>query len=171
MQIDRSRDIAALRRAAIAGALAFLLSGAAGAAEPAGGVPDDAATYCANIVDEAADARVALQTLALTELQAELEQRIVELDAKRAELEEWLERRETFARKAEENVVAIYARMRPDAAAAQLVAMDDETAAAVLAKLNPRSASAILNEMDARKAAALAHAMAGQSADAEEENL
>jgi flagellar motility protein MotE (MotC chaperone) len=131
-----------------------------------------AAAYCAGVVDAAADARIALQMQALSAMEKELEARIADLEAKRSELEDWLARREAFALKAEENVVAIYARMRPDAAAAQLVAMEDGTAAALLAKLNPRIASAILNEMEAGKAAALTHAMAGQSTDdAEEERL
>jgi flagellar motility protein MotE (MotC chaperone) len=165
------REFAGLRRAAVAVALASAPSSAARAEEGAPAASPDAAAYCASIVDAAADARHALQMQALAELQAEVEDRIAELEARRAELQEWLARREAFAGKAEENVVAIYARMRPDAAAAQLVAMDEETAAAVLAKLNPRSASAILNEMDAKTAAGLAHVMAGQSGGAAEEGL
>jgi flagellar motility protein MotE (MotC chaperone) len=51
--------------------------------------------------------------------------------------------------------------MRPDAAAAQLVAMDEETAAAVLTKLDPRNASAILNEMEATQAARLTATISG----------
>ena len=57
--------------------------------------------------------------------------------------------------------MTIYARMQPDAAAAQLVAMDEETAAAVLTKLDPRNASAILNEMDATQAARLTATISG----------
>ena len=52
-------------------------------------------------------------------------------------------------KKADEGVIAIYAKMRPEAAAAQMAIMEDATAAALLAKLNPRVASSILNEMDA----------------------
>src|SRR5581483_3804118 len=65
-------------------------------------------------------------------------------EEKTAELQAWLARREEFSKKAQAAVVTIYARMRPDAAAAQLVAMDEETAAAVLTKLDPRNASASL---------------------------
>jgi len=50
--------------------------------------------------------------------------------------------------KAEDGVVAIYAKMEPEAAAAQMGVLDEATAAAVLAKLKPGVSSAILNEME-----------------------
>jgi flagellar motility protein MotE (MotC chaperone) len=62
---------------------------------------------------------------------------------------------------AEDGVVAIYAKMQPEAAAAQMAVMEDSMAVAVLAKLNPRVSSAILNEMDAGKAAKLTDLMSG----------
>lgn len=129
--------------------------------------PKDAASaakaplYCTNIADAAADARFAWQKETLLALEKQIEERIALLETKRAEYEEWLRRREEFLRRADEGIVAIYSRMRPDAAALQLANMDDETAAAVLTKLNPRSASAILNEMEPARAAKLAHTMAG----------
>ena len=58
-------------------------------------------------------------------------------------------------KKARDSVVLIYSRMRPDAAALQLVAMDEETAAAVMLRLEPKAASIILNEMEPGKAARL----------------
>ena len=90
-----------------------------------------------------------------------MRERIAELVAKRAEYEKWLKLRDDFLKKAEDNVIAIYSRMRPEAAAVQLGSMVDDTAAAVLAKLNPRSASAILNEMEPARAAALANTLSG----------
>ena len=83
------------------------------------------------------------------------------LEAKTAEYQKWLARRDEFSKRAQETVVTIYARMKPEAAAAQLVAMDEETAAAVLTKLDPRNASAILSEMEATQAARLAATIAG----------
>jgi flagellar motility protein MotE (MotC chaperone) len=72
-----------------------------------------------------------------------------------------VERRDEFVKRARENLVSIYARMRPDAAAMQLVAMDEETAAAVLLKLEPNTASKILNEMEASQAARLTTIIGG----------
>lgn len=123
--------------------------------------PSEAQLYCSNIAATAADARFAWQAKRLADLETQLKQRISELEIKQAEYKEWLQKREEFQKKAEDNVVAIYSRMRPEAAASQLAAMEDVTAAAILAKLNARSAGAILNEMDAARAARLTDAMAG----------
>jgi flagellar motility protein MotE (MotC chaperone) len=113
--------------------------------------------YCANIADAASDARFALQKQALTAMEKEIEGRLKVLEAKRAEYEEWLRRRNEVLEKADETIVLIYSRMRPDAAALQLTNMDEEIAAAVIAKLNPRVASAVLNEMEPGRAAQLAN--------------
>jgi flagellar motility protein MotE (MotC chaperone) len=113
--------------------------------------------YCANIADAASDARFALQKQALADMEKEIEGRLKVLEAKRAEYEEWLRRRNEVLEKADETIVMIYARMRPDAAALQLTNMDEEIAAAVIAKLNPRAASAVLNEMEPARAAQLAN--------------
>ena len=84
-------------------------------------------------------------------------QRIAELEAKRAEYEQWLKLREDFLKKAEDNVVEIYSRMNPEAAAQQIASMADDTAAAVLAKLRVRNASTILNEMEPARGAHIAN--------------
>ncbi|MQT12761.1 MotE family protein [Rhizobiales bacterium Sp-1] len=132
-------------------------------------VPVDAASenaieYCKNITNAAADARFARQAATLKELEAEVDKRIAALEAKRAEYQSWLQRREDFLRKADESVIAIYTQMKPEATATQLSIMPDEAAAAILAKLQPRIASAVLNEMDPAKAAQLAAYMTGLAA-------
>lgn len=114
-------------------------------------------SFCANIADAAADARYALQKDELSKMEKEIEGRLKILEAKRAEYEEWLSRRNEILKKADETIVSIYSRMRPDAAALQLINMEDEIAAAVIAKLNPRIASAVLNEMEPARAAQLAN--------------
>jgi flagellar motility protein MotE (MotC chaperone) len=133
--------------------------------------PDErsaAERYCANIADAAADAHLAWQMQALRELEEQVGKRLADLDARQAEFEDWLRRREEFVARAKENLVAVYANMRPDAAAEQLAILEDEEAASVLANLVPRSASAILNEMDPERAAQLAVAMAGPTEKREE---
>jgi flagellar motility protein MotE (MotC chaperone) len=126
-------------------------------------IPDTglAQSYCINIADAAADARIAWQKAKLEKAEQELRKRIAALEAKEAEYKVWLKRRDEFSEKANETLVQIYARMEPDAAAPQLIAMDEETAAAVLTKLDPRNASAILNEMQPDKAARLTSTIAG----------
>ncbi len=99
------------------------------------------------------------------ELEAQLKQRIAELETKEAESKEWIDKREALMKKAEDGVVAIYAKMLPEAAAAQMIVMEESTAAALLTRLNPRISSAILNEMEAGKAAKLTDMMAGAMAD------
>jgi len=152
---------------------ALLACGAAAAAEdkPAEPPPTaatDAATFCANIGDAARDARAAWETQTLNALKMEIERKTAALDAKRVELEDWVKRRDDFRKLAEETIVDIYARMRPEAAAQQLAALDAETAAAVLVKLNARVAGAILSEMDTPRAVTLA-SLISASANAQDE--
>ena len=130
---------------------------AAGEAKPA----SDAEKFCANITDVARDARFAWEAKTLKDLKAEIEAATAALEAKHAELQASLTRREEFRKLAEETVVDIYSRMRPEAAAAQLAALDEKTAAAVLVKLNPRTASTILGEMDIPRAVSLAQLISG----------
>ncbi len=126
-------------------------------APAAGGTPPgDAEKFCTNIVDAASDARFAWEAKTLKDLKTEIETATTALDTKRAELQEVLSRRDEFQKLADQSVVEIYAKMRPEAAAAQLGALDERTAAAVLAKLNSRTASAILSEMDIPRAVLLA---------------
>lgn len=130
-------------------------------AAPSAGRDENAAQYCLNIGSAAADARFTRQQTALAAMEKEIEARIAQLEAKRAEYQDWLQRRETFLKKADEALVAVMSQMRPDAAAAQIGAMNEEMAAAVLSKLSPRVASAILNEVDPTRAARLTATMVG----------
>lgn len=122
-------------------------------------VPAKQSGYCASIADAAADARFAWQKEQLATLEKQVDERIKRLEEKRAEYESWLARRNAFLAKADESVVAIYTKMRPDAAALQLANMPEESAAAILTKLNARIASAILSEMEAARASQLARIM------------
>lgn len=117
--------------------------------------------YCVNIADAAADARFAWQKKVLTDLGQELDKRVTLLEAKTAEYQKWLTRRDEFVKRAQETLVVIYSRMKPDAAAQQLTAMDEETAAAVIIQLDPRTASTILNEMEPAQAARLTSTISG----------
>ena len=117
--------------------------------------------YCVNIANAAADARLAWQKKTIADIEQELEKRLGLLETKTAELQKWVTRRDEFIKKARESLVLIYARMRPDAAAMQLVAMDEETASAVLLKLDANVASKILNEMEPAQAARLTAIISG----------
>ncbi len=128
----------------------------------------EAAQYCRGIADAAADARFARQKEALAAMEKEIEARIAQLEAKRAEYQDWLQRREAFLKKADEALVAVISQMRPDAAAAQMAAMNEDMAAALLSKLNPRVASAILNEFEPARAARLTSTLVGLSRRAQE---
>ncbi|MGY4630068.1 MotE family protein [Bradyrhizobium sp. USDA 4486] len=122
---------------------------------------NEVALFCSNVADPAVDARLAWQLKELEKAETQLRERIAEVEAKRAEYEKWMALRDDFLKKAEAQVVEIYSRMKPDAAATQIAGMADETAAAVLAKLNPRTSSAIFNEMDTARAAHLADLLGG----------
>ncbi|MET7246580.1 MotE family protein [Methylobacterium sp. EM32] len=116
--------------------------------------------YCATIADAASDARFAWQKEQLAALEKQVEERIRRLEEKRAEYEAVVQRRKEFLAKADESVVAVYAKMKADAAALQLSNMPEDNAAAILVKLNARTASAVLAEMEASRAATLARKMA-----------
>jgi flagellar motility protein MotE (MotC chaperone) len=116
--------------------------------------------FCSNIADAARDRRYSLQAKELETLRAEIDKRMKALEGKRAEYEEWLKRRNDFMAEAEEGVVKIYARMRPDAAAERLAEVNTELAAAILMKLDSRQAGVILNEMERKAAATLTGIMA-----------
>jgi flagellar motility protein MotE (MotC chaperone) len=117
--------------------------------------------YCVNIANAAADARLAWQKKTLAGIEQEVEKRIALLETKTAELQKWVTRRDDFVKRARESLVLIYSRMRPDAAAMQLVAMEEETASAVLLKLDANVASKILNEMEPAQAARLTATISG----------
>ncbi len=83
-------------------------------------MPPEVRQFCTNNAPTAGAARIAWQAAKLDELDTQLKQRIAELDAKRAEYEDWLNKREEMLKKAQEDVVAIYSKMAPEAAAKQL---------------------------------------------------
>ena len=123
------------------------------------GPQNDAERYCRNIADAAKEAKFEWQVKTISELEDALAKRTKELEAKRAEIETWLKKREEFMALAEERLVGIYSKMRADAASAQISELGPVTAAALLMKLQPRISSAILNEMPAVDAARLASLM------------
>jgi flagellar motility protein MotE (MotC chaperone) len=137
------------------------VAAAAPAPAPAQAGMSEAQTYCQNIASAAADARFARESKALNVLEAKIQQRVAELEAKQAEYRDVLARHDEAMKRAEASLVAIYAQMRPDAAATQLSALDDATAAAVLSQLKPRQASQILNEVTPERAVRLVNAIAG----------
>ncbi|RJG44093.1 MotE family protein [Mesorhizobium sp. DCY119] len=130
------------------------------AAAPSDGSETEVERFCSNITDAARDRRYALQAQELETLQKDIDQRMKLLEEKRAEYEEWLKRRDDFLSKAEDNVVKIYAAMKPDAAAERLAEVNINVAAGIMMKLDSRKAGVILNEMDRKAAAALTGIMA-----------
>lgn len=126
-------------------------------------IPND---YCANIADKARDARYQLQTASLADLQKKLEAETARLEEKRKAVEELLKKRDEEMKRAHRELIDIYAKMKPDAAATQLSLLDAETSAAVMRQLKPAGASAILTEMKPEIAAAIA-AILAQPPDAE----
>jgi len=124
---------------------------------------DEIREFCTNIADAARDQRYLLQKKELEDLQKGVDERIKTLEARRAEYEDWLKRRNDFLKSAEANLVEIYRKMKPDAAASQLAELDPEIASAIVMKLPPRQSSTILGEMPADKAAMLTRIIASAS--------
>lgn len=121
---------------------------------------DEIREFCTNIADAARDQRYLLQKQELETLQKDVDERIKTLEARRAEYEDWLNRRNAFLKQAEGGLVEIYRKMKPDAAAAQLAELNPQIASAIVMKLPPRQSSTILGEMPADKAALLTRIIA-----------
>lgn len=128
------------------------------AAVPTVAMPKD--DYCANIADLAADARHMLQMKTLEDLEKKIDQKIVLLEAKRAESEAFLKKRNDAIKETRQDLVDIFSKMKPDVAAAQFEILDVETSASILKQLNARVAGTILNEMKTSVAAAITVKMA-----------
>ena len=128
-------------------------------APPQGNV-DDIEKFCTNIADPARERRYAIQKAELQSLREEIESKIKVLEEKRAELQMWAERREQYSAQASADLVDVYAKMRPDAAAQRMEKLPGELTAALLSKLNARAAGTILNEMSADRAAMVTVIMA-----------
>ena len=154
-------------RRTLALAASLMVAGGAALAGTEATAPDIKA-YCANIAVAASDARIAWNTGKLNELETRIKARIRDLDAKTAELRGWVEKRQDIEKRANEKLVGIYAKMRPETAATQISSLDDDMAAAILAGLNPRQASAIFNEIVPERAAKLAGLIAASTPAARE---
>lgn len=115
--------------------------------------------YCTNVIDQARDQRYLLQKQDLEKLQQDIDNRIAVMEARKAEYEDWLQRRNDFMKQAEANLVNVYKTMKADAAAPQLQEINAGIAAAIIMKLPPRQSGLILAEMDAKKAATIASIM------------
>lgn len=125
------------------------------AAEKSVSADDDAVHFCAAVAPSIAEARIALQQKRLAELDEQLRQRIADLEKAEGAARDWIARRNSLIAAANDNLVAIFARMEAEAAARQLSVMDDRVAAAILGKLKPNAAGAILDEMEAGRASRL----------------
>ena len=157
----------AVSRHAVVGAIVFvgLLAGSAaaqndGKPKPAAPQPDKSvesvvSRYCANVAPVAAEARIAWETRHLNELDGQIKQRIDELEKAEADTRDWVSKRDALLNSASDDVVAIYGKMEPEAAAAQIAAMDESVAVSILHKLKVGAASAILDQMEAARAARL----------------
>ena len=131
------------------------------AAKDRGGEAKD--LFCESLVDEAREQRYYLIEKRLTLLLVEAEKRMIDVRAKKAELEAWVQRREAFAEQASGTLVEIYAGMKPEASAARLEKLDSGLAASLLLAIAPRQAGVILNEMDEKVAADITAIMAASA--------
>ncbi len=126
-------------------------------------VPVSTDPFCDAIADPAREQRYHLKQEELKALLASVNERVAELEKQKADYEEWVRRREDFAKLATKNLVEIYATMKPEASAVRLTELNPELAASLLLAITPRQASAILNEMDEKVAAALTGIMAASA--------
>jgi flagellar motility protein MotE (MotC chaperone) len=133
------------------------------APSPGATTQTDIEKFCTNIADPARDQRYLLQKQELTKLQADVDDRIKLLEARKAEYEDWLKRRNDFLEKADAGLIDIYKTMKPDAAAPRMEEMNPLIAAAIIMKLPARQSGLILSEMDPKKAGVISTIMSSAS--------
>ncbi len=129
-------------------------------------IREDYQKYCYNIADAARDARYARQKRQIREMEKRLEKLLRKLEKKREEYETWVMRRKEITDRMTRAMLDVYAKMEPEAAAAQIAQMEYAVAVAILTGLKPQKASAILTEMDPKKAGRLVNAIVGVVAEA-----
>ena len=83
----------------------------------------------------------------MAQIEAEVDQKLDQLEERIAVLRSWTERRDEFLARSSESLIQIFQTMRSDAAALQLTELGPGVAASVVAKLEPKYSSAILAEM------------------------
>lgn len=114
---------------------------------------DEIKRFCMNMRYPAGSAYLKLQTTKLTKLKKDVDARIVILEAKTKEYQDWLDKRNQFLTNTKAALINIISKMKPDAAAAELEKIDDLAAASIIMKLKPGGASAIMNNFSPEKAA------------------
>jgi flagellar motility protein MotE (MotC chaperone) len=124
--------------------------------------------FCGAVASSAAATRLAWQEERVKALQAQMVVKIAELEAKEAEVRDWVRKREELLARANGSLIAIYSKMNPEAASAQISAMDDDSATAILLKLKPAVASAVMGQMNAERAARLTDLLSGAAAKSDE---
>jgi flagellar motility protein MotE (MotC chaperone) len=123
----------------------------------------DMLQYCVNISDKAKEARYARIRAELEQTGREVDEKLGKLDAKLAEIRDYVDRREKFLENASGSLIEIFGTMRADAAAAQLSELDAISASAILMKLPAERASTIMNEMSPKQAAEIAQTLLAAS--------
>ena len=130
------------------------------AAEPGGdGTVTMTPAQLFEFADAARDRRYLLQKQELEKLQTDVDERIAKLEERKAEYQDWLQRRNDFMKQAEAGLVDIFKTMKADAAAPQLQEVPPILAAAIIMKLPARQSGLILSEMDPKKAGMIAAIM------------
>jgi len=124
--------------------------------------------FCGAVASSAAATRLSWQEERVKTLQAQMVVKIAELEAKEVEVREWVQKREELLARANGSLIAIYSKMNPEAASAQISAMDDDSATAILLKLKPAVASAVMGQMNAERAARLSDLLSGAAAKSDE---
>lgn len=108
--------------------------------------------FCEKAAPSVEELRIAAQRKELESLDQKVKERIDVLEALGKSVQDWISRRERLLQQANKDVIAIYSRVDPEAAALQLAEIDEEEAAAIIVKLPPQTSGAILGEMNANKA-------------------
>ncbi len=126
--------------------------------------------YCENFSSIAADLRASRQKQELNRLKDEVDAKLREVQARSEELKELIRKRNEMLQLASDELLKIYSKMDPEAAARQLEKIDPETAASILRRLKPQLASEVLAVMEVKRASILVQMIARQNSNIQMED-
>ena len=100
---------------------------------------------------EAREARLQRREEGLREHEQEIERKIQSLRKMREEITSLLKKKKKFDEKKVGNLVSLYSRMQPQAAAQVIRSMDEDLAVSILSRMKKLKAAEVLNRLDAKK--------------------
>jgi flagellar motility protein MotE (MotC chaperone) len=110
---------------------------------------EESEDLCRTFANKAAEAKIARQKKELLDIKSTIDDQLVVLSQKTAQLEAWLKKREEIRSAVSVSLVKMYANVEAEIAAQQLQKLSIEMTSEVLQRLSPKQSGEIIASMDA----------------------